>query len=545
MRYTMIKQFWFGVGMICVFGLALQAFGAQSTIYPYTSPLQSNKNVAGKNNFNSVRDDANTDIQAVRNAQQTMNTELYATDALKANKASTVMLWSEWADGASLTTSSPPVAYNGSIYKCIAPYTKTAGEYPDTQISYFAEVTGSGGAGDIEGVTAGSGLTGGGTSSTVSIAIDPTYTQRRVSSSCSAGTSIRAIAEDGTVTCETDDTGSGSVPSGTVNGQVLLWSTDQWVASTPPWVTTASLGTGVATALGFAPNVSGGFLLYSTYAADPLIAWDSATMTEQVGVPSTGTNTVGVKSGVFQTYDADLTTWAGVTPGTGVATFLATPSSANLAAAVTGETGSGAAVFGTSPTLTTPIIADSSTLTFDESAADPDDADIQISATDGVFKIASVNGANNEDLTIDLDATTNKVKFNSGSGLTLITTGAIPFTGAIRTVGKSSDYTIGTDDADEAYGTLFVNSGASTRVFTLPSAVAGMSVCIRNGQGVAQILRLDAGTGDYIVKSTGARTSAAAEYYGATADAKNQLCVVAYDSTDWYVTSEVGTWTEE
>jgi hypothetical protein len=37
--------------------------------------------------------------------------------------------------------------------------------------------------------------------------------------------------------------------------------------------------------------------------------------------------------------------------GTGVATFLATPSSANLAAAVTGETGSGALVFATSPTF--------------------------------------------------------------------------------------------------------------------------------------------------------------------------------------------------
>jgi len=40
--------------------------------------------------------------------------------------------------------------------------------------------------------------------------------------------------------------------------------------------------------------------------------------------------------------------------GTGVATFLATPSSANLAAAVTDETGSGALVFGTSPTIATP-----------------------------------------------------------------------------------------------------------------------------------------------------------------------------------------------
>jgi hypothetical protein len=42
--------------------------------------------------------------------------------------------------------------------------------------------------------------------------------------------------------------------------------------------------------------------------------------------------------------------------GAGVATFLGTPSSANLAAAVTGETGSGALVFATSPTLVTPAL---------------------------------------------------------------------------------------------------------------------------------------------------------------------------------------------
>lgn len=42
--------------------------------------------------------------------------------------------------------------------------------------------------------------------------------------------------------------------------------------------------------------------------------------------------------------------------GTGVATFLATPSSANLASAVTGETGSGALVFGTAPTLGNPTV---------------------------------------------------------------------------------------------------------------------------------------------------------------------------------------------
>ena len=45
-----------------------------------------------------------------------------------------------------------------------------------------------------------------------------------------------------------------------------------------------------------------------------------------------------------------------ITPGANVLTWLQTPSSANLAAAVTDETGSGALVFATSPTLVTPNI---------------------------------------------------------------------------------------------------------------------------------------------------------------------------------------------
>jgi hypothetical protein len=42
--------------------------------------------------------------------------------------------------------------------------------------------------------------------------------------------------------------------------------------------------------------------------------------------------------------------------GTGVETFLGTPSSANLASAVTDETGSGALVFANTPTLVTPVL---------------------------------------------------------------------------------------------------------------------------------------------------------------------------------------------
>jgi len=59
---------------------------------------------------------------------------------------------------------------------------------------------------------------------------------------------------------------------------------------------------------------------------------------------------------LYQAASATLTTWAGITPAAGVGTFLATPSSANLATAVTDETGSGALVFATSPTLVTPAL---------------------------------------------------------------------------------------------------------------------------------------------------------------------------------------------
>lgn len=64
-----------------------------------------------------------------------------------------------------------------------------------------------------------------------------------------------------------------------------------------------------------------------------------------------------------QAYDSDLTTWTGITPGSGIGTWLATPSSANLASALTDETGSGLAVFGTSPTITTSLVTGSTTFT--------------------------------------------------------------------------------------------------------------------------------------------------------------------------------------
>jgi hypothetical protein len=78
-----------------------------------------------------------------------------------------------------------------------------------------------------------------------------------------------------------------------------------------------------------------------------LLFTNSTLVTPALGTPTSGTLTsctgLPVATGV-----------SGL--GTGVATFLATPSSANLQTALTDETGTGSAVFATTPTLVTPVI---------------------------------------------------------------------------------------------------------------------------------------------------------------------------------------------
>jgi len=73
--------------------------------------------------------------------------------------------------------------------------------------------------------------------------------------------------------------------------------------------------------------------------------------------PSLITPALGTPSSATLTNASGLPIASGVSGlGTGIASFLATPTSSNLASAISDETGSGALVFGTSPSFTTPSL---------------------------------------------------------------------------------------------------------------------------------------------------------------------------------------------
>lgn len=96
--------------------------------------------------------------------------------------------------------------------------------------------------------------------------------------------------------------------------------------------------------------------------AGSIVASKLATNNSDVGTFGSSTQTsqftVNAQGLITQASTVTITPALGsiVGLGAGVATFLATPSSANLAAAVSNETGSGALVFAISPTLTTPVL---------------------------------------------------------------------------------------------------------------------------------------------------------------------------------------------
>jgi hypothetical protein len=179
-------------------------------------------------------------------------------------------------------------------------------------------------------------------------------------------------------------TGTITLPlnTGVPDGTSVLITTTQEITSltialngaTAIYGGVTSLAAGTATAIRFYQPTNSWYQINAetvyaagiqTFLATPSSANLRAAMTDETGTgllvfnttPTLVTPILGIPT------SGTLTNCTGLPIGTGVsglaanvATFLATPSSANLAAALTDETGTGANVFANTPTLVTPVI---------------------------------------------------------------------------------------------------------------------------------------------------------------------------------------------
>jgi len=109
--------------------------------------------------------------------------------------------------------------------------------------------------------------------------------------------------------------------------------------------------------------------------------------------------------------------------------------------------------------------------------------------------------------------------------------------GHVGVISKSSAHALSTTEAGG-----YLTIGTAAMVLTLPTAVAGYSGCFLAGQGVTAIIQLTPGASDYLVVD-GARGTVATAY-ASDGSAGDKICFIAADDTDWYITSEVGTWSE-
>jgi len=267
----------------------------------------------------------------------------------------------------------------------------------------------SGGGTTTNALTIGTGLSGTSFngSAAVTIAIDST-----VATTSSTQTLTNKTISGSSNTLSNIANASLTNSSVTVNGTSIALGASGTV-TVPISTGVSGLGTGVATALAVNVGSAGAPLVNGGVLGTP----SSGTLTNATGLPiSTGVSGLG----------------------TGIATLLGTPSSANLAAAITDETGSGSLVFGTSPSLTTPTIGGG-----------------------GANFSGSVSGTTN-------------VRASSAAGSTTITLPAV--TGTVITTGDTGTVT-STIIANDTIVNADINSSAAIAVSKLAaSTISGVTL---------------------------------------------------------------------
>lgn len=129
---------------------------------------------------------------------------------------------------------------------------------------------------------------------------------------------------------------------------------------------------------------------------------------------------------------------------------------------------------------------------------------------------------------------------NNGTGEETVSVNMSETTGVIagKIVTGTSAVNLELTEPQYHGGTVLVTAAS---IYALPTAEAGLSGCVRAGQGVTVIIQLLPASGDYIVdRGVRGTVGTSIKSSGALGD---KICYTAYDANDWYIDT-VGTWAE-
>jgi hypothetical protein len=229
----------------------------------------------------------------------------------------------------------------------------------------------------------------------------------------------------------------------------------------------------------------------------------SGTNTAMAALCGTGCSIGATGSGTITATAAPV---AGITGfGTGIETFLATPSSANLLSALTTKTGTGVAVFGTSPTLTTPALAGSSTgtTTFASANASATNYTITFPAATGTLPYWATTPVSGDCLQYSGTAGLVVSVACSGGAVSSVTAGTSGSVSASPTTGA-----VVVDLASQSAGTMCANLTGSAGAPTCGNTMASLQSALTAANALEVSATLSSGaTNNYSPTGYGTTTA--------------------------------------